>query len=340
MKGIRNNMYMVIGLSILFSILLMSFVHLFLFENKIPQTDASFQEMKRLGPPPYPPSLKHWFGTDRQGNDLFYMMISGAKYTLGITVGVTIARMVLGYVVGYFISNFNTRIKVMLESLTDGFRYIPATLFCYVLLYPINISIAFSSNEKMMIQLALMILISLPTLSLVILEEVKTVKEKEYFLAGRMMGGNKFHMLIHHIVPVLRNRMNVIAVQQFVQVLILLAHLGLLQIFVGGTSIQSTISGDSLIALSTTYEWSGLIGTYFYYLPLAPWLLLFPVGFFALSVFAANLILLNMNKSEHIEFSFKRNNEEKKVQDSRVIAQTTNQLNHFEMINKGKEVKL
>ncbi|WP_409250585.1 ABC transporter permease [Bacillus sp. SCS-153A] len=340
MKWIRNNIYMVIGLSILLSLLVVSFVHLFLFQNEIPQAEASFQELKRLGPPPYPPSVEHWFGTDQQGNDLFSMMISGAKYTLSIAVGVTIARMVLGYALGYFISNFNKRTKVQIESLTEGFRYIPATLFCFILLYPINISIAFSSKEKMIIQLVLMILISLPTLSLVILEEVNSVKEQEYFLAGRMLGGNKIHMLFHHIVPVLRKRLNIITVQQFVQVLILLAHLGLLQIFVGGTSIQSSISGDSQITLSTTYEWSGLIGTYFYYLPLAPWLLLFPVGFFALSVFAANLILLNMNRCESVEFIQKQNKEEKKVKNTSVYTLSEKQLNQFEMINKGKELKL
>ncbi len=125
------------------------------------------------------------------------------------------------------------------------------------------------------------------------------IREKEYFLAGQVLGG-EYHMMMKHIMPVLKMRMTVITIQQFVQVLILLAHLGLLKIFVGGTSIQTTITGDAQMALSTTYEWSGLIGTYFYYLPLAPWLLLFPVGLFALTVFSANLILLGANDKRQL----------------------------------------
>ncbi len=160
MKMLNINKYTLIGAAIIIGLFLFSFAHSIFMDNVIPKANPSLQEAGSVGSPPYPPSSYHWFGTDKRGNDLFFMLVSGAKYTIGIAAAVTFMRMIFGYAAGYIISGINPRLRVLLESCAEGFRYIPATLFCFVLLYPVNLSIALSSTEKLVIQLILMILIS------------------------------------------------------------------------------------------------------------------------------------------------------------------------------------
>ena len=70
--------------------------------------------------------------------------------------------------------------------------------------------------------------------------------------------------------------------QQFTQTLTILLHLGLLEIFFGGT-VQFLGSIEEIE--SYTHEWSGLIGVYFRSLTVNPWIPLVPITFLDLLFF-------------------------------------------------------
>ena len=90
-----------------------------------------------------------------------------------------------------------------------------------------------------------------------------------------------------------------ISIQQFIQVLIVLSHLGVLNLFFGGTFVDYGAGGPPK---SMYYEWSGLVGTYFRSLNFHPWIALVPIGFFTLTILAAQLMLNGIKKaSEQVE---------------------------------------
>lgn len=276
-----------------------SIYHYLIMNNEIPQTGIIYNEKgQAIGSPPYAPSKQSWFGTDRLGNDLFYKIISGAKYTIGIAVGISVIRIMLGMAMGYLFYTLTPFIKRLINSSTEPFRYIPATLFCYFILFPINISNALSVSQKTTIQMIVLILVALPTLSHVFKDEYTQISKKEFVSAARIFGGNHFHIFKKHMLPILKPRLAIQFVQQIIQTLLLLAHLGLLKIFIGGSDFAELFNGEPEYALSTTNEWSGLIGTYFYQLALSPWLLVIPVLFFALTILSMNLILEGLNQSQ------------------------------------------
>ena len=72
------------------------------------------------------------------------------------------------------------------------------------------------------------------------------------------------HTYCHHFLLV---------AQQFVSTLLLLLHLGLLELFFGGTIISG------LEADSVTKEWTGLIGQNFRHLTTHTWIVLIPIAF-------------------------------------------------------------
>ncbi len=82
--------------------------------------------------------------------------------------------------------------------------------------------------------------------------------------------------------------------QQFTQTLTILMHLGLLEIFFGGTV---KFLGPIEEIESYTHEWSGLIGVYFRSLTVNPWIPLVPITFFGLTIFSGNMIVKSIEEA-------------------------------------------
>lgn len=91
-----------------------------------------------------------------------------------------------------------------------------------------------------------------------------------------------------HVFPHLYMTFILVFMQQFIKTLIIFLHLGLLEVFFGGT-VQF---GGMIKELdSYTHEWSGLIGVYFRSLTVHPWIPLVPITFFGLTIFSGNMIV-------------------------------------------------
>jgi peptide/nickel transport system permease protein len=261
----------------------------------IPITEFIYENGIPIDRPPFPPSFRHWFGTDQLGSDLMYKIVQGAKYTIGLAFVISFLRVCVSFVFGILLS-FMKRVK-WLTSLNESFYYLPSALICYFLLNPVLKLDNLTFVDKAIFEIIILTLIAIPTTSILIQEEIKIIKSNEFILGAKVIGGNTIHIFIKHILPHLTPRIGIIFMQQVISVLILLAHLGLLSLFFGG---KVTIDyGESEIALSLSNEWSGLVGTYFYQLRLAPWLLLFPVLFFGLTILSFNFILEGI-KTQHV----------------------------------------
>jgi peptide/nickel transport system permease protein len=79
-----------IGLFLLSIILLTSIVFPILISEPSIHHFRYTEETRQLIVPPYAPSQEYWLGTDRNGKDLFYAIVDGAKYTIifaGIITG-------------------------------------------------------------------------------------------------------------------------------------------------------------------------------------------------------------------------------------------------------------
>lgn len=100
-------------------------------------------------------------------------------------------------------------------------------------------------------------------------------------------------MYYKHLLPELSTRLVLLFAQQMIQVLILLAHLGVLAIFIGGA--ETLALGDplnvQLVDIPLAGEWSGIIGMSFMKLQAAPWVILIPLSCFAVTILALNLII-------------------------------------------------
>ena len=74
----------------------------------------------------------------------------------------------------------------------------------------------------------------MPVIALYVAKEVRKLRTEEFVDAARILGGSRRHIVIKHLFPPLYDVYTCIF-QQFTQTLTILLHLGLLEIFFGGT---------------------------------------------------------------------------------------------------------
>ncbi|MGG0726661.1 ABC transporter permease [Bacillus paramycoides] len=249
--------------------------------------------------PPFPPSMQFLFGTDRAGYDLLNLIIEGAKWTIGFAIVVAVLRMILGIVVGFLLGAYVKRGFKKIEAFFDSFTIVPMVMICYFILSEVliyeNGTIPAPFYQRLLFQLAVIVLLSVPTLSLYVANEVRKMQTEGFVDAAKVLGGGKLYIVVKHILPHLVPTFIIMLMQQFVQTLTLLLHLGLLYLFFGGTVLY----GDG--ADSVTHEWTGLIGMYYKSLSSDTWIPMIPIIFFSLTVLAANKI------TDSIQDSLERN---------------------------------
>lgn len=240
--------------------------------------------------PPFPPSFQFWLGTDAKGMDLLNLVIEGAKWTIGVSVLIALLRITFGICFGVFLGTYIKRGFTKLEAFFDSFTIIPMVMIASFLL---QYAIPFGNGEetstffeRASFEIILLTVLAVPTISLYIANEIRKLLTEEFIDAARILGGSKRHIIMKHVFPHLYSTFVIVFMQQFVQTLIILLHLGLLGLFFGGTVIFFGGESDSF-----THEWSGLIGVYFRSLTVHPWIPLVPITCFGLTIFSGNIIV-------------------------------------------------
>ncbi|TLS37058.1 ABC transporter permease subunit [Pseudalkalibacillus caeni] len=191
--------------------------------------------------------------------------------------------------------------RITLTGLADSLHYAPLTVFTYILIAPVVVvfSWSYDTSTKIIYPMIILMLVSVPVLSIYIMNELNAITKKEFIASSRIMGGGFFHIYRKHVVPFINPKLWLLFVQQVGQVLIIFAHLGLLKVFIGGTDIRvieyDQKTGEPIkAAFSMSNEWAGLIAQNFQYATSYPWMVLAPVSAFALTILSINCIVYEL----------------------------------------------
>jgi peptide/nickel transport system permease protein len=295
---------LIIGLTFISSILVFSFFWTDILQ--VEKTEAlklmDFMyddEGKIIDHIPYSPSEVPPFGTDLYGKQLFYQIIDGAKYTILIAFVIAFLRIIVS--VG--ITLINPRANyAFLDDLISATLTIPTTIIAYIFMNTLLIKSSMdgkSTNELIFLQCLVLIGIGIPPLISTFTREIRGILDKDYINNTFAIGARKSYVYYKHVLPELSTRLILIFAQQMIQVLILLAHLGVLAIFIGGA--QTLVLGDPMNTvlqdIPIAGEWAGIIGMSFTKLQAAPWIILIPLSCFAVTILALNLIIQGIQNS-------------------------------------------
>ena len=139
------------------------------------------------------PSLKHPFGTDYLGRDMFVRTIKGLSLSLIIGTTASVISAIIGLIVGVTAALGKGWIDHAINWFIDVFMSVPHTVLL------ILISIAFSKGATgLLIGIALTHWASLARL---IRAEVLQVRDQQFVLCSRRFGKSPFWVATKHIIP-------------------------------------------------------------------------------------------------------------------------------------------
>lgn len=260
MKKYLKSRSFLVGSLFIVVLLIVSFIYSFYLKKLIqpPPTFFYNEEGRVIDTFPFPPSLRFLLGVDRHGRDVFWSVIDGAKYTILFAIIIGCFRVFFGMLFGVIYGVYLQKFRFLFHAFERACRFVPA-VFLVFMFFNVNFFSPTSSGLTLLIsQIMVLTIVALPPITSVIGNEVNFYQKNEFITSTRIIGGSKFWVIRKHIIPFLRSRLLLMFVQQIIQVLLLLVHLGVFKMVIGDSQIVNTGERDVTVSLSN--EWSGLIG--------------------------------------------------------------------------------
>lgn len=302
MKSLFLNKLFLTGFIIISGIFLVSILYLLIFNDRIPTTELLYDSNGKPLPAPYGFKTFPPLGTDVFGRDLLIVMMVGAKYTIAAALIITFLRVFPSVWFGLFIHFFLQKLERPIKSIADALNYFPLTLFAFLLLNVILVSemrmydiggVLVNGPEplpywsRIIIYLVLLALLFVPTNSILIANEVKAIYKKEFIESSKTLGASSWRIVTKHIKPFLVPQLAIIFLRDFIQTLILMSHLAVLGLFLGGHVIKGDLFGLSS-PMSNSNEWAGLLGMWWEFLWTSyPWISFIPILFLTILILSA-----------------------------------------------------
>ncbi len=153
--------------------------------------DPAYMDLKNYN---LPPNGEFLFGTDSMGRDVFSMIWYGGRVSLFIGVLSTLASTAIAVVFGAASGIAPGWLDELLMRLTEILLSVPSLLLV-VLIQAIL-------GEANVFSISLVIgVTSWTSIAKVVRTEVRGLRESEYVIASKCMGGGFFHILWHHLAP-------------------------------------------------------------------------------------------------------------------------------------------
>jgi peptide/nickel transport system permease protein len=220
-----------------------------------------------------PPSLKHWFGTDNLGRDVFSRVILGASGVILLAGAGTLVSVVLGTSIGLITAYQGKWIDEISMRFFDSLVAIPAILLALMFLGTIG-----PTSFGVLIVL---VIVYTPIIARVVRSSVLSVKTLGYVEIARLQGETQSYILFREILPTVVPVLAVEAALRFSYAIFLVASLGFL-----GLGVQPP-----------NPDWGLMVKEARVNVDQTPWAMYFPAGAIALIVVGVNLTADGLKKA-------------------------------------------
>lgn len=191
-------------------------------ENLAPYKKEAMNLAGALQPPAWQEggTLKHLFGTDQLGRDLFSRLIAGARVSLAIAAAATVLGGVAGIFVGLVAGYLGGIVGTVLMRIVDAFLALPFILMALALVAALG-----SGFGNIII---VMIITNWPRYARLVRSEVLSIKERDYVTLARIAGVSPQRIMWRHVLPNALNSVIVLVILDIGRAIILESSLSFL----------------------------------------------------------------------------------------------------------------
>ncbi len=277
---------------------------------------------------PFEPSLQYPLGSDSLGENYLYRIVDGAKYTISLAASISLVQIILSLFGGFLLYIAPKKVRLTADGLFDTFHYAPFAIFIYLLAGTvIDIFVwSYSLETRIVFPAIVIVLLSVPVLSTLIAKELEELYKVEFIQNAPSLGGGVYHVFRKHVSKFLIPKLFVLFLQQISTVLIIFVHLGVLEVFIGGSETfkmdERVDGGIKMETFTLSNEWGGLIGKYWSLYMAYPWLIFGPILAFSFVILMMNLLVHGMTQTLEINHYGKKKSKRK----SRLQKKTASEL--------------
>lgn len=211
------------------------------------------------------PSLKHWFGTDDLGRDLFVRTWRGAQVSLFVGVVAAFIDLVIGIIYGGIMGYYGGKVDEVMNRFAEILYAIPYLLVVILLLVVMDPSLT-----------TIIVAMSITgwiNMAWIVRGQMMQLKNQEYALASKALGAGSMRIIFRHLIP---NAMGPILVTLTLTV-------------PGAIFTEAFLSFLGLGVQSPVASWGTMINDGVGSMSIYPWRLIFPALFLSVTMFAFNV---------------------------------------------------
>jgi oligopeptide transport system permease protein len=212
------------------------------------------------------PSAVHWFGTDLIGRDLFVRTMLGARVSLLVALIATSVSLCIGVPYGLIAGFRGGRTDQIMMRIVDGMYALPFILLVILLV------VLFGRNQYLLF--AALGAVFWLDIARIVRGQTLRIKHAPFVEAAKSLGAPTKHILLHHVLP---NVLGPVVVYTTLTI-------------PGVILAESFISFLGLGIQEPETSWGVLVSDGTQSMESSPWMLLFPAGCLAITIWCFNTL--------------------------------------------------
>ncbi|WP_374628700.1 ABC transporter permease [Pannonibacter indicus] len=209
---------------------------------------------------------QHYLGTDPLGRDIAARLLMAGRISLLVGFFAMLLATILGTLIGVVAGYSGRTVNAVMMRLVDGFLSFP-TIF-------LLLALAVALKPSPIMITVIIALTGWMEVARIVEAEVRSLKEREYVLAGRMLGLSHSHVMFREILPNCVGPIIVAATLTVARAILLEAYISFL-----GFGIQPPLP-----------SWGNMLNGAQQYLGSAPWMAIIPGAAITIAVSSFNFI--------------------------------------------------